>query len=635
MFKKFTSAAIAASLLLTACAALPVQAEEKSDFVIAMPKWVPNSYEEAREFYYAHGTTYVQDGMICMIRLTNKNRSDPFQEAADTMTMLYQETFTAEAPSESDPDWVEQNGRTAETNIVVTVYEPKESGKHTVRWILKTTPERITTFTFEKTAACDVIETDIYGWMPDCMTEYEAFKEAHGTLSVVENYIVYCGNINYSTGADMELTTEGSGEAKLLTGTSIHDPFAIEAPGTTSHIMQIYEPSKAGKLGMHFAVGISAYPESIETTSGYYKIADDMTVTEITAEEMSEDIDVPEPYGLGDADGDGDLTVLDVVMLQKYILGTGTLTAPEYADLNGDGTVDVFDLALAKRALLQKQQEPEKVLDVPFDALHQKTGGIVDHENYEAQSNTAKLITSYEEFAPYLEKDGKHLKLSAEDAAAFFADHAIVVVETKATSSSVFFDVTGMERQGSNLTVKLISRAPETALTDLAARRLYYAVDKNAVDGVTGTEVQYEALRSTLVHAKNMTKSDYGALSQNAKYQGDASVVICNTLEEYRANIWEDANLATEPDEAFFADKCVALIRSCGLSSSAKVRMTGMVREGDTVTVELLREQPQNPSPDMWNHLFVYSINKSELEGVKDYKIEMDSFEIVDPGMDY
>ena len=43
MFRKFASAAVAASLLLTACAALPAQAEEKSDVVIALPEWVPDN----------------------------------------------------------------------------------------------------------------------------------------------------------------------------------------------------------------------------------------------------------------------------------------------------------------------------------------------------------------------------------------------------------------------------------------------------------------------------------------------------------------------------------------------------------------------------------------------------------------
>lgn len=56
----------------------------------------------------------------------------------------------------------------------------------------------------------------------------------------------------------------------------------------------------------------------------------------------------------GDLDGDGNVTVTDVIFLQKYLLCGGVLTPEEWscADLMEDGVVDVFDLALLKRLLL-------------------------------------------------------------------------------------------------------------------------------------------------------------------------------------------------------------------------------------------------------------------------------------------
>ena len=41
-------------------------------------------------------------------------------------------------------------------------------------------------------------------------------------------------------------------------------------------------------------------------------------------------------------------------MMQKYLLCSGTLIAPEQGDMNEDGVIDVFDLALMKRELLRK-----------------------------------------------------------------------------------------------------------------------------------------------------------------------------------------------------------------------------------------------------------------------------------------
>ena len=41
-------------------------------------------------------------------------------------------------------------------------------------------------------------------------------------------------------------------------------------------------------------------------------------------------------------------------MMQKYLLGNGKLTAPEQGDMDEDGTLDIFDLALMKHTLLHK-----------------------------------------------------------------------------------------------------------------------------------------------------------------------------------------------------------------------------------------------------------------------------------------
>ena len=57
----------------------------------------------------------------------------------------------------------------------------------------------------------------------------------------------------------------------------------------------------------------------------------------------------------GDADGNGSFGTADLIALQKYLLGIGTLQDPDAADLNGDGIIDVFDLGLMKRLLLSQK----------------------------------------------------------------------------------------------------------------------------------------------------------------------------------------------------------------------------------------------------------------------------------------
>lgn len=57
----------------------------------------------------------------------------------------------------------------------------------------------------------------------------------------------------------------------------------------------------------------------------------------------------------GDANLDGKVTIADAIMLQKWLLGASTeLTCWQNVDLYEDGRIDVFDLCLLKRLLLEK-----------------------------------------------------------------------------------------------------------------------------------------------------------------------------------------------------------------------------------------------------------------------------------------
>lgn len=55
---------------------------------------------------------------------------------------------------------------------------------------------------------------------------------------------------------------------------------------------------------------------------------------------------------IGDVNGDGEVKVADLVMLQKYMLGAGKLETPDLADVNSDGNVDVFDLVALRKLLV-------------------------------------------------------------------------------------------------------------------------------------------------------------------------------------------------------------------------------------------------------------------------------------------
>lgn len=57
---------------------------------------------------------------------------------------------------------------------------------------------------------------------------------------------------------------------------------------------------------------------------------------------------------MGDVNNDGKFSVLDVVMLQKWLLGAGDLTCWQNADLCADDKINAFDLYVMKQKLIEK-----------------------------------------------------------------------------------------------------------------------------------------------------------------------------------------------------------------------------------------------------------------------------------------
>ena len=58
--------------------------------------------------------------------------------------------------------------------------------------------------------------------------------------------------------------------------------------------------------------------------------------------------------GIGDINIDNDITISDVVLLQKYLVAKDFFNKAEckLADMNSDGKVNVFDLIILKRKIL-------------------------------------------------------------------------------------------------------------------------------------------------------------------------------------------------------------------------------------------------------------------------------------------
>ena len=60
---------------------------------------------------------------------------------------------------------------------------------------------------------------------------------------------------------------------------------------------------------------------------------------------------------IGDVNADGQFTIADVVMVQKWLLGSGNATDWTAGDYNADGQLNGLDLCSMKQALRKETQE--------------------------------------------------------------------------------------------------------------------------------------------------------------------------------------------------------------------------------------------------------------------------------------
>lgn len=66
-----------------------------------------------------------------------------------------------------------------------------------------------------------------------------------------------------------------------------------------------------------------------------------------------EPVAVPSKNVIGDVNADGQFTIADIIMMQKYLLGAGTLIDPNAGDLCEDGRLNIFDLSAMKNLIME------------------------------------------------------------------------------------------------------------------------------------------------------------------------------------------------------------------------------------------------------------------------------------------
>lgn len=194
------------------------------------------------------------------------------------------------------------------------------------------------------------LAVDEFDWLPATMDDYEAFIAENESVSVHGKYIVYCDEINYSTGDEVILEQLGTAEIKKVKEYSISSDEPLPA-GSQSHVVYVYEAISAGTIKITISQGRPWDSEQTKNVKdvGYYKIDESMSIIEIDESEFTEPVK-------GDVNADGKFSVADVVMLQKWLICVHDVTLSNWkaADLCEDGVLNVFDLCMMKYELINK-----------------------------------------------------------------------------------------------------------------------------------------------------------------------------------------------------------------------------------------------------------------------------------------
>ncbi|MDE5885353.1 MAG: dockerin type I repeat-containing protein [Oscillospiraceae bacterium] len=173
-----------------------------------------------------------------------------------------------------------------------------------------------------------------------------------GILSIGGNFY------QYNNGTQTENFKQEGTKVKFV-GSSVHEIHSQSANTTISNIILTDGASISfnGKLNGFSNLNSCTFSSSDQTVA---KITGN-TVQSVSAgyatltidDKVSIDLTV-EDVVIGDANFDGKISVIDVVIMQKYLLGRYRFSKAQWeqSDMNNDGIVNIFDFCLLKRKLI-------------------------------------------------------------------------------------------------------------------------------------------------------------------------------------------------------------------------------------------------------------------------------------------
>ena len=246
-----TTAAIAAAISLGAFAPIisqPVYAEEHG-MGAAIPEWIPASYEEALEFRNTYGGTRIKDGLVCVVF---KEEIQKVPEGEPQGVLRY-EVKTTEGVMEQLSHRIYGSEDSRYVYDVYSYYKV-DSGDFDVAlidtWLQSGGLDlgyghAVAQYSFN--VGDEVTETDMFGWMPDCITEYDDYVSKNGAVSAKDDLVVFALESNAGTAYSWsERSQTYSSVLSAYTGVNCSTETAIPLDGGAIRTLQVYKAEKDG-----------------------------------------------------------------------------------------------------------------------------------------------------------------------------------------------------------------------------------------------------------------------------------------------------------------------------------------------------------------------------------------------------
>ena len=324
-----------------------------------IPDWIPQDYESAVKFSNEHGSSFVNDGIICFVRNVNSDRIDEYPVGFEGSASKNIAGYELINKVYDDPE-----DKYSAYNV--RAYDIPNDSTLTVNFMYgrrNSNIRTISSYSFRKDSTGYITQTDKYSWLPDCHEEFNAYFEKHGAFSIQDGYVMYCTNISASD--TVFLTTEQNGSGTLIED---HEEVSMKKEVTPTnteetdqsapnHIIKLFKPVKPGTVKLVISKEINQNKNvTVEEECAYFTVTEDMHI--IPAEEKDMKTTVK-----GDCNGDGIFGISDLVSMNRWLLGKDSL--PEYgiADVNGDGIFDIFDFVELRKLIINSiKEEPRPVM---------------------------------------------------------------------------------------------------------------------------------------------------------------------------------------------------------------------------------------------------------------------------------